>query len=712
MLHVRIAGDGRPEFLVEGEPWLRGMGLRIPNGCGWLGDGSGDLTGGSWTSHSGEDAMGCFQRWTRTYALHGSPLTRLAITCWKTSCCVDFELLRPLTPLARSDSMDDPTFLAPAFSVDPDLSYLTLSFGLGSACEPYPGGHWPTPLTGRARDGLPKRAFVPLVLYKQGAALAVAPGDHWLTSPLTGHGSGAARGLHGSVDALPAGWRARTWFTVGHDTHGALSCLGDRLQAGVKERRPSSAHEVNRGLGWWNAYGSHHTELLNPLNARELRRLLASTRAQGVPLHHLGLDLWYPYSRIGQAMAFIPDKSKYPRGLREPTEGLPLVLHLSALSEKNAYSASGSDPGFYETVAEELASHGAIAAWHDWLRTQQHTTDTLRSDPARAESWFAGMARAFGARGLDVILCMQTMGMVLASTQLPAVISARTSTDYLFCQQEALRRAASKGHEDLLEAWVPPAQLRKTNLLLGSVVHALGLTPFHDLFLSRADTRLGGGSPREEAVLRALSCGPVALGDGPGMLDVVLLQSLIGNNGAILRPDHPPIAVDTCLEGDIALFWTRHSQPLATWWYLVALNMADEPISLSARPPEDGEFFSWDGLTGSPITEGHTQLNAGGLAYRVFAPMRDGLAPLGMHDKFVPAAHGTWHAEADGGWLIRSEEHSTLAVYAPRGARVESLVGGSPAVDHRGAIMLCALKAREVVRLRPGNGRFSGGVST
>ncbi len=708
-LRVNIGDDGRPDLLVNGMTWLRGLGLRIPRVSGWLADGTGDLSGGPWTSRPGEDDAGHFQRWTRTYTLHGSPLIRLSLTCWRTSACAEFELLCPLTNLYRADSMDKPTFLAPAFSIVPDLSYLAASFGLGSADDSYPGGHWPAPLTGCTRDALPERAFAPLLLYDTGAALAVAPGDHWLTSPLVGHDDGAARGLHGSVDTLPAGWRARTWFVTGIDTHEALCALGDRLLDGKKQRAASTGHPVNRGLGWWNAYGSHYTELMKPLNAEELRRLLASSRAQGIPLQHLGLDLWYPYNRIGQALEFSPDRNKYPRGLREPTNGLPLVLHLSALSEKNTYGASGSDPSFYETVADELSSHGAMAAWHDWLRTQQHLTPVLRSDPARAESWFARMASAFGARGLGVILCMQTMGMVLASTQLPSIVAGRTSTDYLFCQQEALRRIASMGHEDLLEDWVPVAQLRRSNLLLGSMVHALGLAPFHDLFLSRADSGLGGGAPAEEAVLRALSCGPVAVGDGPGMTDAQLLQRLIGPSGTVLRPDHPPLPVDPTLNGEVALFWTRHRQPQATWWYLVALNTCGEPRRISAYPPEDDEFVCWDGLRNIPAPDRVLNIDAGGMAYRVFAPMRDGLAPLGVYDKLVPAAGGVWQVTWDGSWLIRPTSGGTLAVFAPKGGRVESMGGKSPAVDHRGGIMLCAQDAHGTVRLRPGNAKLPGG---
>jgi len=50
------------------------------------------------------------------------------------------------------------------------------------------------------------------------------------------------------------------------------------------------------------------------------------------------------------------------------------------------------------------------------------------------------------------------------------------------------------------------------------VLYALGMLPFHDLFLTRPHPGLGGDNPEEEALLRALSCGPVGIGDGPGMV--------------------------------------------------------------------------------------------------------------------------------------------------------------------------------------------------
>lgn len=155
-------------------------------------------------------------------------------------------------------------------------------------------------------------------------------------------------------------------------------------------------------MGYWNAYGSYYTELIHPMEEGILRALALEFRAKKLPVGYVGLDLWYPYARVGQAREFRPDRRKYPRGLaalREET-GLPFVLHLSALSRENAYGADGTDPAVYEEIAAELVGQGAVGVWHDWLRTWQFLTPALLSDPWRAERWFSGMCRAFREVGL------------------------------------------------------------------------------------------------------------------------------------------------------------------------------------------------------------------------------------------------------------------------------------------------------------------------
>jgi len=342
---------------------------------------------------------------------------------------------------------------------------------------------------------------------------------------------------------------------------------------GGKKRPSPGSNPIFSKLGWWNAYGSYYTEPIRRLDEHALLEVIDDLKANEIPIDYLGLDLWYPYEQIGQAIQYVPDKEKYPRGIAPLAEqaGLSTVLHLSS---------------------REVKSQRGIVAWHDWLRTQQYLTPKLREDPQAAEDWFSGMTGAFASEDVDVLLCMQTMGMNLASTQHPNVISGRTHTDFLFMQDEALHTVAAHGHPDFLEGFIEPSELRRQNLLMGMVLSSLGMLPFHDLFLTRPHPGLGGDNPEEEALLRALSCGPVGIGDGPGMVDADLIDRLLLPDGTLAQPDHPPFPLMETIDSGVQAFLTEHDTEEAKWGYLLLLNTSDKELPYAMEPPFTGDIFA------------------------------------------------------------------------------------------------------------------------
>ncbi len=308
--------------------------------------------------------------------------------------------------LSCTDSFERSRLAVPTLLLPPDLSFFLVTHGLGRADDPR-GGYWPTAQVGSLRVGLPEKAFAPLVLFDEHAALAIAPASQFLTSALLATGQGAARSLHGSVDRLLAGTRIETIMARGKDVADALLRLGDvLLRRGRKQRPAPEASALTSTLGWWNAYGSFFTEPIRPLTEQSLVEIGEDLRRSGVPIGYLGLDLWYPYRQIGQAIRFAPDRDKYPDGLKPISERfkIPMVLHLSALAPDNAYGNDGADPAVYRKIAGELKKQGAIVAWHDWLRTQQHLTPQLRRDPEAADRWFTGMGQALEQNGLALLI--------------------------------------------------------------------------------------------------------------------------------------------------------------------------------------------------------------------------------------------------------------------------------------------------------------------
>ena len=649
-LNLRIDGAGQPQLLVKEKVWVDRIEVRLFRAGDWLNESTGEITAGNWREGPEE------HMYRRAYFLEGKQFLELGFRVSFDLIVITALITRDLTGIARDDSFALPGAFLPSFRFLPDLSFFLTTFGLGGKEDSYPGGYWPTAKIGHGLHELPDEAFTPLVLYDNNGALAISPGNFFLTSLLVKTAGGVGRGLHGAVDRIPAGTQLKTVITFGKDVPEALLRLGDYFISRSGKSRPEpGSHPLLSQLGWWNAYGSYYTEPVRPLNSKGLSAVIRGLQAQGIPLGYLGLDLWYPYERIGKAIRYTPDPVKYPNGIGEIAQaaGLATVLHLSALSKRNAYGADGADPAFYREVARDLVRERAIVVWHDWLRTQQYITPKLRADPAAAERWFSGMAQTFADEGLDVLLCMQTMGMNLAATQHLNVIAGRTHDDYLVSQPEAVATAARQGHPEFLDGEISVHELHRQNLLMGMVLYALGMMPFHDVFLSQAHPGWGGGHPEEEAVLRALSCGPVGIGDGPGMTDPDLIARLLLPDGSIAHPDRPPFPVMTTLNREVQVFFTKHQAGDTVWGYLVLINTGREELSFQMDPPAFSKYFFWDGLGRRLVSELKGRLPPRRIAYFVLVPQREGIGPLGGLDLFVPATHGTVkEAIWNGGWQL------------------------------------------------------------
>jgi hypothetical protein len=649
---VTVLEGGALAMAMGGRTIARILGSRIPGDAPGFDEAGSGWSASSWEIVDAANGSGSEVRYRNTVRHNGRDLFAQEARCSGNVIAFSVELLRALEGLERRDAFGDPIVHAPAFTLEGALSFLLATYGLADAEDPF-GGYWPEIQVGRS-GALPGGAFAPLIAYDDGAALAVAPASQLLVSPLVATADGVARGLHGAITRLEVGTRIETVFAVSADPVDALMVLGDELlRRGGKERPVPSAHGITSGIGWWNAYGGYYTEPIRPLNEEGLLAVLADARQRGVPLAYLGLDLWYPYREIGQATAFVPDDVKYPRGLtpiaREAS--LPLTLHISALAQPNSYGADGSDGTVFEAIGDEIRRQSGTVVWHDWMRTQQHLSAPLRCAPDVADRWYRQMTDAFARRGLGIVQCMQTMGMALASSGAPNVIAARTGIDYLFSQAAAMDTLAARGEPGFRREQLPPVRLWRQNLLMGAVLYAVGLLPFHDLFLTRYHEDVGGAEPGFEAVLRALSCGPVGIGDAPGQADLDLLRRLGGSQGRLLRPDRPPFPMPESLGEAVEVYWTLHRSGDRCWLYVILLNLTEREQAYAVDPPVPGAYRARNGLTGECVEAMTGRLPAGGGAYYVLSPMHRGIAPLGLVDKLVPAPDGgiAWaDADADG----------------------------------------------------------------
>lgn len=649
-----VVEDSGVSLIVNNRCVLRRLGIRLTSGT--------DVNP-AWESieERGENPSGLRQR----LRYQGNEVGESRLTMGGPIGCLSVALHKPVAGLATGDTFEASGMALPGFSVEPELRVLLATYGLGESSGDPIGGYWPEAVVVDAVDEVPGLAFCPVVLFDDSVAVAVAPASQWLTSMLIRTSEGIARSLHGSVDALEAGTQIETLFAAGKDPSEALTNLGDALLRRHHKTRPSPQERVlTSSLGWWNAYGGYYTEPIRALNGPSLAAVVSGLREQHLPIEYVGIDLWYPYREIGHAIEFTPDATKYAAGPGKDA-GLPCVLHLSALDADNAYSTDGATPDYYRVVADELQRQGATTAWHDWLRTQQHGTAALRNLPEAADAWFHGMAAAFAETGIDVILCMHTMGMVLASTAEPNIISARSAIDYLFAQRPALETLERRGHPGFWNDETPSRQMRRQNLLMGHILHTLGLLPFHDLFLTYFDPEIGGEDAREEAILRALSCGPVGIGDGPSSTNAQLVQAMITQDGTLLQPDQPPAPDAMTLGKPIEIYRAEHRAGGIRWEYILAINTTDHRQTLEIdrhRWP----LRVWDGIADRFADQMTARLEPGGLAYFVVPPTFGALTLVGLAEKLVPAARATaFELTADNTVTLRTQAiGETLEVYS------------------------------------------------
>src|SRR5262249_38923569 len=133
------------------------------------------------------------------------------------------------------------------------------------------------------------------------------------------------------------------------------------------------------------------------------------------------------YDQVGFARYYQPDAAKYPQGLQTvfAETGLPFLLHMSAFDLANGYldsyqfvveegSSYPADPQVYRDLAREFKDWGAMGIWPDFLRTQLQNCRSLRCHMGLADAWFDGLVRSMAQEGLEVMLCMPTIGHYLA----------------------------------------------------------------------------------------------------------------------------------------------------------------------------------------------------------------------------------------------------------------------------------------------------------
>ncbi|MGH7787249.1 MAG: hypothetical protein ACRERC_10315, partial [Candidatus Binatia bacterium] len=417
--------------------------------------------------------------------------------------------------------------------------------------------------------------------------------------PTDDSATGIGCGWHGDLTTVPAGFATELAVWAAPSPRAALDGWSDALRrrhATVRASRYADAGLAR--LSYWTDNGAHYYYRTAPESdyGATLEQVVADCAARDIPIDLVQMDSWfYPHEQLRPVSAdgaplvppsgmlcWEPRADVFPDGLadlRRRLGGRPLVFHSRHFSARSPYVerfpmwtdgayAHPRDGALFDHLLGAAASWGAVTYEQDWMVESFFGVRDLRAVPGRARAWQENLDRAAGEHGLTLQWCMATPPDFLQSVTLRHLTSIRTSGDYRYLFDNGLN-------------WV---WFLHTNAL----ARGLGLNAFKDVFLS---DRSAEPYAEIEALLAALSTGPVAIGDAIGRADRALVLRTCREDGVLVKPDAPIAALDRCfrrhghLEPVLLFGETFSAHPAGRWVYLVALHASRERAALREHLP-------------------------------------------------------------------------------------------------------------------------------
>jgi hypothetical protein len=490
--------------------------------------------------------------------------------------------------------------------------------------------------------------------------------------------SGFVVGWHGDLDQVPAGFTTRMGVVPAPDPVAAIERWMALVRAGHEDGGvpPGPYRDVlGSHLSYWTDNGAAYWYRTEPPRStpETLRDAVDELRRQQVPVRAVQLDSWFYPHRVVRPfdteawevpptglVRWEPREDVLPDGieaLRRDLGDPPLVTHVRHLSSSSPYvdlfdcwvdgdaaHPVGSD--YYEMLLDQAASWGVDVFEHDWLVECFLVVRGLREAPGRARAWQEGLDRAAGERGMTLQWCMPSPPDIMQAAALRHVTSIRTSGDHGYL--------------------VGPGILWTWFCYVNVIARAAGLWPYKDVFRTdhgRTDESL------MEALLSAMSGGPVGVGDRVGATDPEIVRPTCRADGLLVKPDAPIAAITRCfarhavMAGGHMVATTHNDHPIGRYVYAVAFNPQDRKrrYEEEVRPDElgvTGDHAVWDWRARAFVDAGPWPLAYGPeeWGYRVLCPRTgSGLAVVGDPDVFATAGRGRVHdvTEVEGGVRLR-----------------------------------------------------------
>jgi hypothetical protein len=416
-------------------------------------------------------------------------------------------------------------------------------------------------------------------------------------------GAGLRCGWHGDLDACPRGFSSELVVWGGSGPRACLEAWAGFLRDRHQTVRPDRhADELGRRLSYWTDNGAAYWYRTEPGCGGVTGTLVAKAeemRRDAIPFGVFQLDSWfYPHEQLrpfDDAEISVPPTGLLtwdarpdvlPEGipaLARALGGPPLAVHCRHFASASPYfdlyeawrdrdRAHPKDAALYDALLRQAAGWGVVTFEHDWLVECFLGVRGLREAPGRARAWQEGVDRAAAASGLTLQWCMASPADFFQTLTLRSVTSIRTSGDYKYFVGNGA-----------LWAWF---------LYGNALARALGLHPFKDVFLTRRDgegPRDGDPHAEAEALLSALSAGPVGIGDRVGRSDRALVLRTCRRDGVLVRPDVPIAALDRCFRAHAViehapLVGAAHTEHAAgRWLYLASFHASNRKERLRFR---------------------------------------------------------------------------------------------------------------------------------
>ncbi|MEM2637358.1 MAG: Sip1-related alpha-galactosidase [Candidatus Korarchaeota archaeon] len=393
---------------------------------------------------------------------------------------------------------------------------------------------------------------------------------------------------------------------------------GDTLIEAVKSMEETGFYPAYVELdSWFYQKGRDKGVLTWTPNEKEIGyRLDVLSNKLGRPLvlHNRYFSVDSPFSRI--------ERYKYHR--KNYTFGIPGWEHIFLGSEAFPMNPEA----VYDDWGRMARSWNCCGYEQDWLDTQYKRVKMLRSDPYLAEKWVFGMFNAMSKNNIPTILCMPNPAFYLAGGMHNNAVVIRTSNDYTFRKPRSLAGIIFGIFTSRFKYQGCRRDLWRANAVNSIVAWAMGMYPFFDAFITGRNNPDGFGEELnvEESLLRAMSCGPIGVGDKIDCFDREILGRLALPDGTLVKPDRPALPAEENLDKDPLtsglplLMDTESTLSDYKWKYLLIANISSKHLKYVLKV--DDKYMAYDWFARMFIGEKEIKLALPPLSLRyfVFAP--------------------------------------------------------------------------------------------